>query len=130
MNIAFTGHRDRILDKSQLSAIAHKYPDATWIHGGAVGFDTQVCNFAREHGINQVVVRPDYRTIHPKRAPLVRNEQIVDMADLVVACYDGRQHGGTLYTMRYASRRNKPLLILQPTQANAQLGTLPSARAA
>jgi hypothetical protein len=115
MNIAFTGHRDRAVASVELQRIAAEHPDAVWIHGGATGFDTQVGTYALQHGIQQIVIRPDYKALG-RAAPFVRNRQIIDMADLVYACYDGRQTGGTLYTLRYAERQGKPTQILRPIE--------------
>lgn len=114
MNIAFTGHRDKTAPPADLEMIYAQYPNATWIHGGAMGFDSQVSLFAATHNIPQIMIRPDYGA-HSKSAPLVRNRQIVDQGDLLVACYDGRKSGGTFYTVRYAQKRI-PVHILRPVQ--------------
>ena len=39
-----------------------------------------------------------------------RNEYMVDNADLVAAFYSGEKSGGTYNTIRYAKRKNKPVL--------------------
>lgn len=49
MNIGFTGHRNKITDPDELRQLETDYPGATWIHGGAIGFDTQVNTVALEH---------------------------------------------------------------------------------
>jgi hypothetical protein len=48
---------------------------------------------------------------------LSRNRDIVDNTDLLIACpngYDFRSHGGTSYTIRYALRKKKPVVIIWP----------------
>ena len=115
MMIAFTGHRDRQITTDELEQIAAAHPGATWVHGGARGFDSQVETYARARGIPTVVIRPDYKKLG-KPAPLILNRKIVDMADALYACYDGRQTGGTLYTLRYAQKRGKPVHILSPVE--------------
>lgn len=41
-----------------------------------------------------------------------RNRYIVDCADVLIAVYDGRDEGGTSYTVDYARSRSKPTLII------------------
>lgn len=113
MRVAFTGHRDRIADPDALLNIAVEFESATWVHGGAIGFDSQVAAAAADLGIAQDAIQPDYSR-YGKPAPLIRNRQIVDSTDLLVACYDGRRHGGTHYTVEYARRHNKPIRLLAP----------------
>lgn len=113
MNIAFTGHRNRQVTIDTLAQIAARFPGATWVHGGAAGFDTQVAEYAKAHAIPQVIIRPDYAT-YGKSAPLVRDRMIVDAADCLFACYDGRKTGGTFYTLAYARKQGKPVTILSP----------------
>ncbi len=111
MNIAFTGHRDKVAKESDLRALTDEFPQAIWIHGGAIGFDSQVNVFASRLGITQKIIRPDYLH-HGHSAPLIRNRQIVSNADILVACYDGRQSGGTAYTIKQAQKLKKPIRFL------------------
>jgi hypothetical protein len=120
--ILFTGHRDRHLDPAQLEMIAGLYEGAIWLHGGAIGFDTQVENFAKANGIETRVVTPNYKLYGSKQAPLVRDCQMVEMADLVVACYDGRRNGGTAYTLRYARSEGKKVRVFQPVPVTETKG--------
>jgi len=92
--------------------IASKYPEAIWVHGGASGFDTQVHLYAKEHSIDVLVIRPNYKEFPGKIAPLKRNETIVETCDVIYACYDGRNRGGTLYTINYARKIGKPVRLL------------------
>jgi len=105
MIIAFTGHRDKITNEDFFDCLP---ADALWVHGGAIGFDTQVENYAKKHGIKTKVIRPDYNK-YGKTAPLIRNKEIVNGADLLVACYDGRKQGGTFYTIKLATSMNIPV---------------------
>lgn len=118
MEIGFTGHRDRLTDEAAIIEIHTRYPDAVWIHGGAPGFDSQVDNLALRLGKKRwqtlIVLRPEYRRYHARVAPLRRNEVIVDRCSLLVACYDGRETGGTRYTVEYAKKKNKPIEYVNP----------------
>lgn len=105
--IAFTGHRDKHTNEDFFDCLP---ADALWVHGGAIGFDTQVENYAKKHGIKTKVIRPDYER-YGRSAPLIRNKEIVQDADLLVACYDGRERGGTYYTIRLAKSMNIPVRI-------------------
>jgi hypothetical protein len=102
--IAFTGHRNKVCDARQLDNIMRAWPNAIWVHGGAAGFDTQVAEFARAHGITEQAILPDYDNYTGHVAPLKRNDQIVDGAHILVACYDGRKGGGTHYTVNKAQK--------------------------
>ncbi len=85
-------------------------PEATEIiTGGAYGIDTLAERYAQSRNIPVRVFRPDYDVLG-KMAPLARNDQIVDAADMVVAVWDGVSTG-TRYTIGRAQRLNKPVKI-------------------
>lgn len=67
-------------------------PDTVVISGGARGVDTFAMNAARRYGLAVEIYEPDYRT-HGKAAPHIRNRQIVECADTVVAFWDGISPG-------------------------------------
>jgi len=125
MLIVFTGHRDRLTNPESLHAIEAQYPGATWMHGGAKGFDMQVHSIGAKLSkqalpalvsdqltsltlVNANViytVRPTYGRYPWKQAPIIRNKAMVDFmrpGDLLVACYDGRSDGGTAQCVAYA----------------------------
>lgn len=105
MIIAFTGHRNSGTTKACFDDIPK---DAIWIHGGAEGFDSQVERYAKMYSIKTKIILPDYEQFG-KTAPLVRNAAILASADLLVACYDGRKHGGTFYTINLAKEVKIPI---------------------
>lgn len=39
MKIAFTGHRDKLANEADLEKVLNDYPNAIWVHGGAIGFE-------------------------------------------------------------------------------------------
>ena len=108
MRIAFSGHRDKQATAAALDAVRAIDPLAVWVHGGAIGFDQQVETYAKAHAIRTEVIRPDYAR-YGKGAPLKRNHAIVDGADMLVVCYDGRKSGGTFYTLSLARRCRLPI---------------------
>ena len=112
MIIAFTGHRDKTAPQSELATIIARLSPDSCIHGAALGFDTQAGQYAESVGVPVKIYPPDYAL--GKGAPLIRNREMVDICDAVVACYDGRRTGGTFYTIEYAKKQGKPVHIIQP----------------
>lgn len=111
-HIGFTGHRDRLARASTIIAIFRKHPEAEIIHGGAGGFDTQVNYLAEMLGRKPRVVRPDYKNYPPHIAPIIRNGVIVEGSDVIVACWDGRETGGTHATVVMAVEAHKYVYIV------------------
>ena len=118
LKIGFTGHRDRRVDARWLDWVRDSWPGAVWVHGGAAGFDSQVERYARAHGIPTETIRPDYGK-HTRGATFIRNREIVQSVQFLVACYDGREEGGTAYTVNYARRSGAPVILL-PVQGEGQ----------
>lgn len=117
--IGFTGHRDWLCNEQSLLRLEERYPDATWIHGDALsGFDRQVDEVALEIGkipdVTLLRIRPDYKKYAPNIAPLMRNDVIVIRCNILVACFDGRKSGGTLYTINRAKQASKPIEYVTP----------------
>lgn len=83
----------------------------TIISGGARGIDTHAAQFARKHGIKLLEFRPDYAT-YGRGATFVRNRLMVDMADVVVAFWNGSSRG-TKYTIEYAKKKYVPVVIIR-----------------
>ena len=85
---------------------------AMLISGGATGVDTLAEDYAKRHGLPIRVIRPNY-ALYGKSAPLLRNRQIVECADLVVALWDGSSPG-TAFTVNYANERGIPVRLYIP----------------
>ena len=81
------------------------------ISGGANGVDRLAEEFADRKGISKLVLRPKYK-IYGKRAPLLRNEIMVDLADEVLLIWDGASRG-TEHTLKYAEKKGKKLTIIK-----------------
>ena len=106
MKVAVVGSRTL----RDLDLAAYIPPEAEEIiTGGAYGIDTLAEQYANSRGIPVRVFRPAYDLLG-KWAPLARNDQIVDAADLVVAVWDGVSTG-TRYTINRAQKLNKPVKI-------------------
>lgn len=79
------------------------------ISGGARGVDTLAELYADRMHIPKKIIRPDYLR-YGKAAPLIRNREMVNLADLVVIIWDGKSHG-TGYTLDYAVKSNKHIKL-------------------
>ena len=80
------------------------------VSGGARGLDSCAAAYARKNNIKLTEVLPDYEK-HGKNAPLIRNRQIVDYADMLIAFWDGKS-GGTRFTINYARMLGMPIKIV------------------
>lgn len=80
------------------------------VSGGAMGVDTLAERYAVKHGIQTMIICPDYER-YGRSAPIRRNAIIVDNADMVLAFWDG-QSRGTKYTIDYAKAHNKPVNVI------------------
>ena len=80
------------------------------ISGGATGIDTIAEQYADEHNIPKLIIRPEYSR-YGRGAPIVRNKQMVEAADTVLAIWDGRSKG-TLSTINYAQKLSKKVIII------------------
>lgn len=121
MIIGFTGHRNVNCPQSELDNLAQSYPGRTWVQGGAVGFDTQVLEYAKAHGIDWITFLPEYDMYDKREAPLRRNDDIVKVSDILVACYDGRRRGGTLYTINRAKEKGIEIVYVTPVPIEGDL---------
>jgi hypothetical protein len=65
---------------------------AVIVSGGARGADSLASRYAREHGLKLQEYLPDYR-VNGKKAPWIRNLQIVDDCRLLMAFWDGKSRG-------------------------------------
>ena len=83
----------------------------TIISGGAKGVDSLAASHAKDNGIELVVFRPDYAK-YGKGATFIRNRQIIDNADMVLAFWDGESKG-TKYTIEYAIKKGKETQVIR-----------------
>jgi len=95
-------------------ALEHLTPTLI-LHGGAKGVDTLAAQYATKHNLPQTVIKPDY-TKGGKYAPLMRNTELVKLADKVICVYaaDKIRQGGTGDTYRKAMKAGKLAAELIP----------------
>ena len=86
------------------------------VSGGAAGVDTSAAEFAKKAGISLELHLPDYGK-WGRRAPLMRNLDIVAAADVVLAFWDGKSRG-TEFVIDHCRKQGKPLRIFLPDAQN------------
>lgn len=89
-------------------------PD-TIVSGGAKGADTYAKEYALKNGIPIIEFLPDYKK-YGRKAPLIRNMQIVDNCDFLLAFWDGTSRG-TKFTIDYAEKGGVPIQVIMITQS-------------
>ncbi len=96
------------------------YPCVQIISGGARGADTLAKQYATEHGLDIQEFIPDWDT-HGKSAGYLRNEQIVDACDELVAFFDGKSRG-TGHSVELAENAGKPVYKYWPPEPDITEG--------
>lgn len=81
------------------------------ITGGAEGIDSIAEQYADQHKLSKLVLRPQYH-LFKRNAPLIRNRKMVDIADAVLIVWDGKSKG-TQYTIAYTEKMNIPLVLVK-----------------
>ena len=81
------------------------------VSGGAAGIDRYAAQCAQRNGWKLKEFLPDYRCCG-RAAPLIRNRQIADYADAVIAFWDGRSRG-TAYTVDYCRKIGKKVRVIR-----------------
>ncbi|MCP2040488.1 hypothetical protein L1281_001071 [Neisseria sp. HSC-16F19] len=79
------------------------------VSGGAVGADALAERYAAERGLPLTVFKPDWS--QGRRAGPLRNSQIVDYCDALLACWDGKSKG-TRDSIRKAEAQGKLLAVV------------------
>ena len=106
MKIAVVGSRNvNVVDISRYISNCEEI-----VSGGAVGVDSCAAQYAKENGIKLTVFLPQYE-LYGRAAPIVRNKEIVDYADKIVAFWNGRSKG-TLSVIKYAEKTGKSCEII------------------
>ena len=94
----------------------HSHARPVILSGGASGVDEYAKRYAEKWNLNYIVFQPyfvaeptaKFKALHY----FVRNRQIVDNADKVLAFWDGISKG-TDYTVQYAKKIRTPVMVIQ-----------------
>lgn len=87
-------------------------PDDTTeiVSGGARGIDTCAKKYALSHNLKYTEFLPDYESF-ARSAPIIRNNEIIDYADIVLAFWDGKSRG-TKYVIERCRKKGKQIKVL------------------
>lgn len=108
--VAIVGSRDfQNLDVVR-EYVREQSRDTIIISGGARGVDTVAIEEATRLGLLCEVYPADWEQ-YGKKAGMIRNQQIVDAADEIIAFWDERSRG-TKHTIQRAQRMGKPIVII------------------
>jgi hypothetical protein len=132
MKIGFTGTRNGCTEK-QKEVIRNLFWDYSSLEvhqGDCIGADSDfyeiACGYINpENFVNHPPIKDDVRAFNfregnmerEKKSYFARNRDIVDETDLLIACPPTMQElsdGGTWYTINYARKKNKPIVIVWP----------------
>lgn len=79
------------------------------ISGGAIGVDMKAKQYAIHNNIPLIEILPDYEK-YGKIAPIIRNKEIVNNCDIVIAYWDGISKG-TKMVIDYANKKGIKVII-------------------
>jgi hypothetical protein len=81
------------------------------VSGGAMGADSLGEQYANSKEIPTKIFYPDWKK-HGKKAGFLRNTDIINESELIVAFWDGKSKG-TLDSIKKAEELNKNVLIIK-----------------
>ena len=84
------------------------------VSGGAVGVDRCAAEFAIKNKLKLREFLPEYDK-YGRAAPILRNQRIVEYADMVIAFWDGKSKG-TLSVIKYCEKIGKECSVINITK--------------
>ncbi len=110
MKIAIVGSRDskNITQEFIIENLPKSFSEI--VSGGATGIDTLAQSVAAKLGVKFTCFKPNY-SLYGKTAPIVRNTQIIEYADYILAFWNGFSKG-TKFVIAQCLNKNKPLKII------------------
>lgn len=107
MKIAIVGSRNLTVDD-----LGKYLPEDTdeIVSGGAIGVDRCAREYALSHKLKLTEFFPEYDK-YKRSAPLLRNLQIIDYADEVIAFWDGRSRG-TKFVIDNCCKKHKKVTVV------------------
>lgn len=86
-------------------------PCTTIISGGAAGIDSIAEKAAEILSVKFIKILPDY-SAYGEKAPLLRNRQIIEKADMVLAFWDFKSRG-TAFTISECLKTSVPVKVFK-----------------
>lgn len=109
MKVAVVGSRT-FNDYNKLKTTLDSIGISIIISGGAVGADSLAERYASDMNIPTIIFKPDWKT-HGRSAGIIRNKDIVDSCDILVAFWDGESRG-TLNSIERANASGKRVIVV------------------
>lgn len=109
MTVAIVGGRN-FFDKQKMMDVLANYRIEKIVSGGAKGADTIAAIYANENNLELIEHLPQWSK-YGKMAAYIRNEKIVQAADMVIAFWDGKSKG-TKMTIDLAGKYKKQCVIV------------------
>jgi len=113
--VAVIGSRnfyDYNLFAAKIDYFTKNIPDICFVSGGCkTGADNLIERYCNDNNLPILIFYPDYYQ-YSKRAPLVRNQEIVDNSDMLIAFWDGESRG-TKHTIDLAEKKGIPSRIVK-----------------
>lgn len=81
----------KALDKV-IKKLSNKHEKIVFVSGGALGADTLAKKYAKDNSIKIIEFIPDWDK-YGKAAGFIRNKDIVNKSDLLIAFWDGKSRG-------------------------------------
>ena len=108
MKVAIIGSRNLKISEEELKKLL---PAETTeiVSGGAKGIDTCAKSYAMSNKIKYTEFLPQYEK-YGKCAPIKRNAQIINYADMILAFWDGSSKG-TLNVIKACKKINKKIHV-------------------
>lgn len=107
MKLAIVGSRS--INNIDIGTYIQEVPTEI-ISGGAKGVDTLASEYAIRNNIKLTEILPDYKR-YGRGAPIIRNSQIVECCDKLIAFWDGKSRG-TLSSINLAKKLGKELQVI------------------
>jgi hypothetical protein len=111
LRIAIVGSREYKDLPKVVSYVVALPPDTIVVSGGARGVDQAAEHAAHTHGLDCIICLADWE-LHGKKAGYLRNIDIVNNADKLVAFWDGKSKG-TQHSINLAKSKGIPVEIYQ-----------------
>ena len=97
--------------KKKLDDMRKRYAVVEIVSGGAKGADSLAARYARENEIPLTELKPDW-TRYGRAAGVLRNTDIVDQCDVLIAFWDGTSKG-TRDSIEKAERLEKETIVVE-----------------
>jgi len=113
MNVGVVGGRtfnDYGKLKIMLDVLLDGFGVTTIVSGGADGADSLGAKFADERGLKKIIHIPDWKE-HGRAAGMIRNKDIINDSDIVVACWN-KESRGTKNSIDLAKEQNKITILI------------------